>query len=348
MLVVSRRILADVDTGIDDACALIQLAGCGAELAAVTTTGGNATARECALNTLGMLELLGLGHVEVAVGAEAPLRRPPETTPETHGEGGIGYARVPHLPERLSGRSAVEVWVEELRAHPGETTILCTAPLTNLALALRAEPRLPELAAGIVIMGGSFYYPGNTTPTAEWNTWVDPDAAKQVYATFEGLPEDRLPLVCSLETTERIEYTPALLDGLLEDAGGRPVWWSVDRPRQDGPVADTGLPVLDVLADALRFYFEFHHDYDQGYVAHLHDLFAAQAAAGVADYSTATTVVDVEADSDLLRGTTVHDDRHIWGRRPNARRVTGNDPSAVFSAFAQAAAVAVERSVGSS
>lgn len=343
----SRRILADVDTGIDDACALIQLAGCGAELAAVTTAGGNATARECALNTLGLLELLGLGHVEVAVGAEAPLRRPAETTPETHGEGGIGYARVPRLPERLSARSAVDVWVRELRAHPGETTILCTAPLTNLALALRAEPRLPELAAGIVIMGGAFLYPGNTTPTAEWNTWCDPDAAKEVYAAFEGLPQDRLPLVCALETTERIEYTPALLDALLTGAGARAVSWSVDRARQAGPMADTGVPVLDVLADALRFYFEFHHDYDQGYVAHLHDLFAAQAAAGVAAYGTAATVVDVEADSELLRGTTVHDDRHIWGRRPNARRVTGNDPSAVFAAFAQAAAAVAERSEGS-
>ncbi|TFI21684.1 nucleoside hydrolase, partial [Micrococcus endophyticus] len=97
--------------------------------------------------------------------------------------------------------------------------------------------------------------------------------------------------------------------------------WAVDRARRSGPQADTGSPVLDVLTDALRFYFEFHHDYDQGYVAHLHDLFAAQVALGTAQIRTQAAVVDVEADSDLLRGTTVHDDRHIWGRRPNARRV---------------------------
>lgn len=331
------RVLVDMDPGIDDACALIQLVGAGAEIAAVTAVGGNASARQCALNAAGLLEVLGHDDVEVALGAEAPLRCPAETTPETHGPQGLGYARVPWREERISARPALDVWLEELRAHPGQSVLLCTAPLTNLALALRAEPRLPEMAKQIVIMGGAFHHPGNTTPTAEWNTWCDPDAAKEVFAAFEGLPEERLPIVCALETTERIEYTPALLDALLADAGRSPVGWSADRVRQPGPLAGTGSAVLDVLADALRFYFEFHHDYDQGYIAHLHDLFAAQVAAGQARIATRATVVDVEADSELLRGTTVHDDRGIWGRRPNARRVTGNDPDAVFAAFAQAA-----------
>lgn len=347
MTAVSRispvRILADVDTGIDDACALIQLVGSGVEIAAVTTTGGNASARDCALNSAGVLELAGRSEIEVAVGAEAPLRRTPVTTPETHGTVGLGYAEVPRRPERLSARPASEVWLDELRSHPGRTTVLCTAPLTNLALALRAEPRLPELARRVVIMGGAFHHPGNTTPTAEWNTWVDPDAAKEVYAAFEGWPEDRLPIVCALETTERVAYTPELLDDLLLRVGGRPVRWSPDRARETGPRADTGCVLLDALADALRFYFEFHADYDQGYLAHLHDLFAAQVAIGQAAVTTRTTVIDVEADSDLLRGTTVADGRGIWGRRPNARLVTGNHPAAVFATFAQAAAVAAGR-----
>lgn len=332
------RILADVDTGIDDACALIYLAGSDAELAAVTTTGGNATALECALNTLGVLDLCGLPGADVAVGAEVPLRRTPVTTPETHGSEGLGYAVVPRLPERLSRRSALDVWVDELRTHPGRTTFLCTAPLTNLALALRAEPRLPELARRVVIMGGAYFYPGNTTPTAEWNTWVDPDAAKEVFTAFEGWPEDCLPIVCGLETTERIAYSPERLDRLLTAAAYAPVGWAENRDRHAGPLARTGSAVLDVMADALRFYFEFHCDYDQGYVAHLHDVYAAQVATSEAYAPTRTTVVDVEVDSELLRGTTVCDDRGIWGRRPNARLVTGNDPEAVFAAFAQAAA----------
>lgn len=351
MAAVTARLLADVDTGIDDACALLHLVGAhrlgaGPELTAVTTTGGNATARDCALNTAAILDLAGRADVEVAVGAETPLRRPAVTTPETHGDGGLGHARIDRRPARLSPRPAVDVWLDELRAHPGETTILCTAPLTNLALALRAEPRLPSLVRGVVIMGGAFYHPGNTTPTAEWNTWVDPDAAKEVFTAFEGLPEDRLPILCPLETTERVAYTPTLLDALLRHAGARPVGWDVARPRVAGPAANTGHPVTDVLADALRFYFEFHHDYDQGYIAHLHDLVAAQVATGQADVTLQATVVDVEADSELLRGTTVHDDRHIWGRRPNARRVTGCDPRRVFEDFAQAVGALTGAGVG--
>ncbi|MDY6054705.1 nucleoside hydrolase [Micrococcus sp.] len=341
-----HRLIADVDTGIDDACALLHLIGArrlgvGPEIVAVTTTGGNATARDCALNSAAVLDLAGRPDVPVVVGAEAPLRRPAVTTPETHGEHGLGHARLPQDPARLAERDAVDLWLAELHAHPGRTTLLCTAPLTNLALALRAEPELPRLARSIVIMGGAFYYPGNTTPTAEWNTWVDPDAAKEVFAACEGLPEEQLPLLCPLETTERFAYTPALLDALLHDAGARPVRWGAADERVAGPAADTGHPVTDALADALRFYFEFHHDYDQGYIAHLHDLFAAQVATGQADAVAEPTVVDVEADSELLRGTTVHDSRDIWGRRPNARRVTGGDPSQVFAAFAQAVAAVV-------
>ena len=109
--------------------------------------------------------------------------------------------------------------MEEVRAHPGEITGLITGPLTNFALALRREPELPRLLKGLVIMGGSFYYQGNTTPTAEWNTSVDPHAAKEVYAAYRGLPEDKLPVVCALETTERIEMRPEHLRRLGEAAG---------------------------------------------------------------------------------------------------------------------------------
>ena len=112
--------------------------------------------------------------------------------------------------------------MDEVRAHPGEITGLITGPLTNFALALRREPELPRLLKGLVIMGGSFYYQGNTTPTAEWNVSVDPHAAKEVFAAYRGLPEDKLPVVCALETTERIEMRPEHLRRLGEAAGAGP------------------------------------------------------------------------------------------------------------------------------
>lgn len=331
------KIIADVDTGIDDACALLYL--CGAtdvDLLAVTTTSGNTTAHQSALNSLAVLDVAGRSDVEVAVGSHEPLVRPLVTTPETHGPGGIGYAELADHTERLSRRPWLEIWREQLEAHPGEVTLLVTGPMTNLAVALEAIPNLPELVDRIVIMGGCFWHLGNTTPTAEWNLWCDPDAGKRVFHAFEGLPADRLPILCGTEVTERIEYTPGLLDALLVRCGVRPVHYDLDRLRVSRAEANTGQPVLDLLADALRFYFEFHHDYEQGYVAHLHDLFAAQVAAGHARISTVASVVDVEADSDLLRGTTVRDDRGIWGRQPTTRVVVDNDPDEAFVEFARA------------
>lgn len=337
------KILADVDTGIDDACALLQLCGLeDVELVGVTTTSGNTTAAQAALNTLAVLDVAGRPEVEVCVGTQEPLVRPLATTPETHGPGGIGYAALDDLGNRLSTRPWLELWRAALEAEPGEVTLLVTGPTTNLAVALREMPELPRLARRIVIMGGCFWHLGNTTPTAEWNTWVDPDAAKFVHAFFEGRVVDRLPIVCATETTERIEYRPDLLDALLERCGAAPVRYSAERPRVAGPEADTGHPALDLLVDALRFYFEFHFDYDQGYIAHLHDLFAAQVAAGRAWYRTRATVVDVEAASDLLRGTTVADDRDIWGRLPTTRLVVDNRPDEVFAEFASAIARLVQ------
>lgn len=329
------KILADVDTGIDDACALLQLCGLeDVELVGVTTTSGNTTAVQAALNTLAVLDVAGRPEVEVCVGTPEPLVRPLATTPETHGPGGIGYAALDDLGIRLSPRPWLELWREVLEAHPGEVTLLVTGPTTNLALALREIPELPRLVRRIVIMGGCFWYLGNTTPTAEWNTWCDPDAAKQVCEAFEGLPEEQLPIWCPTDQTERIEYRPELLDALLVACGASPVGYSASRSRVEEAEASTGHRALDLLTDALRFYFEFHHDYDQGYVAHLHDLFAAQVAADVATVVLATTVMDVEAGSDLLRGTTVRDDRQIWGRRPNARVVVDCRPEEVFATFA--------------
>lgn len=212
--------LLDVDTGIDDALALAYLAALpDTEIVAVTASPGNVDADQVARNTLALLELCGRSGVQVAVGARQPLSIPLLTTPETHGPQGIGYAVLPEPAGRLCDRDAVDLWIEHARARPGELTALITAPLTNFALALRKEPELPNLLAKAVIMGGAFYHQGNTTPTAEWNTHVDPHAAKEVYAAYRGWPLEKLPIVCSLDTTERIELHPAHVTALARAAG---------------------------------------------------------------------------------------------------------------------------------
>ncbi|WP_066285655.1 nucleoside hydrolase [Arthrobacter sp. B6] len=324
------RLLLDVDTGIDDALAVAYLASLPeVEFVAVTASPGNVGAHQVARNTLALLELCGRTGVEVAVGAEVPLAIPLVTTPETHGPQGIGHAVLPPPSGTVSQRHAADVWVEAARAHPGELTALITAPLTNFALAIRREPRLPELLGRVVIMGGSFYHQGNTTPTAEWNAHVDPHAAKEVYAAFRGLPHDRLPVVCSLDTTERIEMRPEHVRRLAR-ASGCAVEELVLPEQPEGLRSTSDNPLVRHLSDALRFYFEFHRHYDQGYLAHVHDFFAAGVAAGTLEYSTRTATVDVEVDSPLLMGTTVADFRELWGHPPNARIVSDNNPEQAF------------------
>lgn len=325
-----QSVLMDVDTGIDDALALVYLLSRPeVTIEAITCTAGNVGARQVALNNLALLELCGRAGVEVAVGAEVPLEIPLVTTEETHGPQGIGYAELPKPAGEISPRHAVDVWVETVRAHPGEITGLITGPLTNFALALRREPDLPRLLKGLVIMGGSFNYQGNTTPTAEWNVSVDPHAAQEVFAAYSGLPQDSLPVVCALETTERIEMRPVHLQRLAEAAGaGEPELVLPGQP--EGQRSRSRNPLVACLSDAIRFYMEFHRLYDQGFVAHMHDAFAAAVAVGRTPFQTQPATVHVETESPRLIGTTVADFRGIWKEPANARIVVSNDPGQCF------------------
>lgn len=292
------RLLADVDTGIDDALALAWLVRrAEVDLVGVTTTAGNTTAEQAALNSLAVLEIAGRGDVEVCVGTLAPLVVPLTTTPETHGVDGLGYARLPDVSDRISARGFLDLWADAVDAGP--TSLLVSGPLTNLAVAIEERPDVVERFEQIVVMGGSFDHPGNTTPSAEWNSWVDPHAAARVYSWFEG--RDRLPLVCGLQITEQIEIGPDVLAAL-------------EARRSD--------PLAALLADALRFYVEFHVEWGYGEIAQVHDLAAAMVAVGAVVFEAPPVWVGVEADSELTRGTTVRDGRLLWKRPPNARVVT--------------------------
>ena len=330
------RLLVDCDTGIDDALALAYLCACDhVQIEAGTSTPGNVDVKQVAANNRALLAFCGRLEVPVLIGARDPLQIPLVTTPETHGPQGVGYATLPDSePASSVATDAVDYWIEAARANPGEMTALLTAPLTNFALALRREPKLPWLLRKVVIMGGAFYYQGNTTPTAEWNTHVDPHAAKEVFAAYtvaaeQGLPSEKLPIVCSLDTTERFEMQPEFLTHLAEEAGcSEPELVLATDP--EGTLSSASNPLVRYLSDALRFYFEFHRHYDQGYIAHVHDYFAAGVAAGTLDYENRPATIDVETESELLFGTTVADFRGLWDKPANAHVVSRNDPNAGF------------------
>ena len=287
----------DVDTGVDDCIALLYaVASPNVELVAATCCAGNVAAPQAAANTLAVLELAGAGDVEVALGSLAPLVAPLRTA-VFHGPGGLGYAELPEARRPISSRFAPDLLVEEACRRPGAITLVATGPLTNVALAVRREPELPRLLRRLVVMGGSFDHPGNTTPAAEFNVLVDPEAAKIVLDAFSG--SDPRPLLCGLNVTEQAEFGPEHLRRLAELAGSTN-------------------PVVRCVSDALRFSMEAHQRFGQGYVAHLHDPFALALALDGSLGETRPGTVDVELGGSLTRGMTVVDWHGLWGRAPNA------------------------------
>ncbi|WP_246098177.1 nucleoside hydrolase [Rhodococcus spelaei] len=323
-------LILDVDTGIDDSLALLYLlASPEAEILTVASTAGNVPAAQVAANNLAWLDLCGRPDIEVTLGSPVPLTDPLRTTEDTHGPQGIGYAQLPASDRTVSERSSAQAWVDVARSRPGEVTGLVTGPLTNLALALRIEPALPTLLRRLVVMGGAFHHPGNTTPKSEWNISVDPEAAQEVFDAFSVAPPDRLPVICPLDVTETIEMRPEHLRRLAEVAGSTPDELITETdPPGTRSLADN--PVIRHLSDAIRFYLEFHRDQGEGFLAHMHDPFAAALALDPTLAQTRPATVDVELVGTLTRGCTVADWRGMWGREPNAEVAVGADPHAFF------------------
>jgi len=320
-----RPIVVDCDTGIDDSLALLYLlASEEAEVLAITCCSGNVEAHQVADNNRGLLELIGRADIEVALGRSVPLVRPLEITPETHGPRGVGYAELPAGRRPLSERHAADLFAEEARRRPGELTLLCIGPLTNLAVALEREPALPRLLRRLVIMGGAFRVPGNTTPVSEWNIHCDPDAARAVMhawtAAIEADPSVSRILALGLDVTEQAVIRPDHVVALARRAGSRPDD-SIALSRGEDPMRATrsvaGNPVVRFVADALRFYMEFHARYDGFYGAFIHDPLAAATALDESLVSTQALAVDVETGGDLTAGQTIADFRGLWHRPPN-------------------------------
>lgn len=172
-----HEVIVDTDAGLDDALALTYLAHHpGVKLVGVGSTHGNVPAPVAANNSLRVLELAGDASTPVAIGAEQPLKQQLHLR---HPEDPVG-ALVGQPRRTPSDEPAVDQLVRLVRQRPGALTLLALAPLTNIALALWAEPALPKLLHRIVIMGGALTTSGNITADAESNIWHDPEAASAV------------------------------------------------------------------------------------------------------------------------------------------------------------------------
>jgi purine nucleosidase len=288
-----KRIIIDTDPGIDDACAiLLALASPELSVEGLSIVHGNCSLEQATTNALAVLELAGATDVPVARGCELPLVQPSLLAPETHGDTGLGYAKLPAPRLKPLNQHGVDFLIEQILKSPGGITLLAIGPLTNVALAIRQEPRVVEALKEIIIMGGALRSEGNTTALAEFNTYVDPHAAQIVY--HAGIPTTLVPM----DVTYQCILTPGDVSRLLR----------------------TDAPITKFVADSTRFYMEFHDEYQkiEGCVINDPLALALTFAPELCTYQELS--VDVDLSGGISMGKTVGD-FYNYGKKPANMRV---------------------------
>lgn len=314
-----RRVLLDTDPGIDDALAiLLALASPEIDLAALSVVHGNCTLAEGVVNALAVLKLGGAPYLPVAVGCDRPLLRPLFTAHDTHGVTGLGYAKLPPGPAEPVGEHAVDLLIRELMAAPGEVSLVAVGPLTNVALALRKEPRIASAMRELIFMGGALRVDGNTTPLAEFNVYADPHAVQIVLDS--GVPLTVIPW----DITREVRLTHAHVERLLARGG----------------------PIAQFIADATRFYIEFHQSHFGYASCSINDPAALALVWWPELAQTRSLNIMVELTSELSVGKTVGDFLGTTGRSANARLVERFDGERFVELFLQRMEALIDRLAG--
>lgn len=279
------KVLIDCDPGIDDAMALALAVGAPSlEVVAITTVGGNADLAVTTRNALALREFLDLGDVPVAPGSPGALLHPVVRAGHVHGPTGLGDAVLPEPVRAASDGHAVDLIIDTLRAALGEVTLIAIGPLTNVALAVRKEPRVVAWARDLVIMGGS-YTRGNHNPAAEFNMLADPEAAAIVFESGWTVKMLGLDVTLTAVVTEQV----------------------LDRMRPLGRLAD------DLLIPAATCYGMVTADGGPA----IHDACAVAYALDPGLVTMTPAVVRVETRGQYTRGMTVVDFR-VGEEVPNA------------------------------
>ena len=283
-------VLIDCDPGHDDALALLlALASPELEVLGVTTVAGNQTVDKTTANALRVLELAGRTDIRVAAGAERPLVGELVVAADAHGETGLDGPDLPPASTEPVAGHAVDFLAARLAESERSVTLVPLGPLTNVALLLATHPAAAAKIERIVLMGGAVWE-GNQTPSAEFNIWIDPEAAARVFDS--GLDVTMV----GLDVTNKAVLTTADADAL----------------RGSGPVGAAAAAMLD-------FYLGFYNEaYEHG-GAPIHDAVAVAQVIRPDLLTVADRHVAVETSSGLCRGRTVVDmRRRTQGPAPNA------------------------------
>ena len=301
-----KHVIIDTDPGIDDALAiLLALASPEIILDGITCIHGNASTQQTTRNALAILELAQAGHVPVYKGCELPLVKEALLSPETHGNSGLGYAELPEPLIQPQAGHGSDYLIEQIMSRPGEVTLVAIGPLTNLAIAIRKEPRIVQNVKEVFIMGGAVQHPGNTTALAEYNTFVDPHAAHIVF--HSGMPMILTPL----DVTYQCIFTPEDLKRLQ---------------RLDSPITK-------FIADSTRFYMEFHDEYQsiEGCVINDPMTLALTYMPEICDYQE--LVMDVDISTGVGLGNTFADFYNYEKKKPNMKVAMGVRPRMFMELF---------------
>ncbi|MBK8620100.1 MAG: nucleoside hydrolase [Anaerolineales bacterium] len=301
-----KHIILDTDPGIDDALAiLLALASPEIVLDGISAIHGNASTAQVTTNALSILELAKASHVPVYKGCEIPLVQPSLLSPETHGNTGLGYANLSAPQNQARAQHGCDYLIEQIMSHPKEITLVAIGPLTNVALAIRKEPRIVENVKEVFIMGGAIRHQGNTTPLAEYNTYVDPHAAHMVF--HSGMPMTLTPL----DVTYQCIFLKEDLDRLLK----------IDSP------------ITKFIADSTRFYMEFHDEYQKidGCVINDPMTLALTFMPEICDYEN--LYVDVDISTGVGLGNTFADFYNYEKKAPNMKVALGVRPRMFMELF---------------
>ncbi|OVZ91862.1 pyrimidine-specific ribonucleoside hydrolase RihA [Yersinia alsatica] len=291
-----RSIIIDCDPGHDDAIALIlALASPELKVEAVTTCAGNQTPDKTLRNALRILTLLERQDIPVAGGALKPLLRELIIADNVHGESGLDGPSLPDPDFAPQAENAVELMARILRASPHPVTIVATGPLTNVALLLAGHGALVAKIERIVIMGGAVML-GNWTPAAEFNIFVDPEAADRVFKS--GIPIT----MAGLDVTHQAQV-------MDED---------IDRIRQ------LNNPIAEVVAGLLDFFMLYHRQERWGFQgAPLHDPCTIAWLLAPELFTSIERWVGIETRGEYTQGMTVVDYYQLTGNKPNAEVLMG-------------------------
>jgi purine nucleosidase len=297
----SEPLVLDVDTGIDDAFALLYAcAHRQAHILGVSTVVGNVSLAAATRNTRAVLALAGRANIPVWPGAATVISIAARDASEIHGATGLGHAVLPDPEEPPDPLHAADMIIEAARAHSGRLILCAVGPLTNIALAVMREPELPRLVKRFVIMGGAYSDSGNVTPAAEFNIWHDPEAARIVFRAFGGVGGTPV-IAIGLDVTRKT---------IIDESDIKAIESRIARkPR--------GPKLTRFLEDASRYYFDRMEKMLGERIFTMHDPLAIAVALDPTLVETRPAAVDIETTGRLTTGATIVDWRGQWGRLTN-------------------------------